>query len=435
VITDHSARLDAVDRRRVCGRRSRSVRVWPPRSARGANESRPLRGLVNGALRRTPSSRGNHREPGAVAADRACPSAAAVCEGVPVTTQPLPAQAPTLLQQLRRRGRLADYLQVASIYFSLLALWIALTFSSPYFFTMGNILNILDQSAVVGMLAAGFTVVLIVGEIDLSITSVQALAGTVAALLIIHHGVPVVPGIVLVVLIGCGIGLLNSYMVVCPRIPSFIATLAMLGIAQGIAFVLTGAREIEGFPNSYETIGQGKLLGVPVPVYFALGVYVVLHLVLSQSRFGLNAYAVGGSRSASTLTGVKTGQVITVAFVLSGGIAALAGIVLSSQLNAGQGNFGSSNLLNAIAAVVIGGTSLNGGAGTVIGTAGGVLMISTINNGLVLLGVDSFWVQVVVGLIILGAVMLDQLFKGKLKLIDLVPPFVLTGIRRATGIT
>jgi ribose/xylose/arabinose/galactoside ABC-type transport system permease subunit len=328
---------------------------------------------------------------------------------------------PGAVGALIRNPRSRDYLQVGSIFLALGALWIALSLSSPYFFTTRNILNILEQSSVVGILAAGFTIVVIVGEIDLSITSVQALAGTVAAVLIVSDNIPVVPGILLVLGVGCLAGLANAYMVVCPKIPSFIATLAMLGIAQGLAFVLTGARTVEGFPSSYETIGQGKVLGIPVPVYFALGVYVVLYLLLSQTRFGVDAYAVGGSRRAATLAGVRSGLVVTIAFVISGAVCALAGVILSSELDAGQGNFGTSNLLNAIAAVVIGGTSLNGGAGSVIGTAGGVLMISSINDGLILLGVDSFWVQVAVGLIILGAVMLDRLFKGELRFADLVP--------------
>lgn len=324
-------------------------------------------------------------------------------------------------EAVREPGRLRARLQVASIFVALAVLWLALAISAKYFLTRTNILNVFSQSAVVGILAAAFTLVLIVGEIDLSITSVQALAGTAAAVFIIQDQLPVVLGIVLVLGIGCLAGLINAYLIVCPRIPSFIVTLAMLGIAQGVAYVLTGAETVGGFPSSYAAIGQGVALGIPVPVLIALGVYVFYYLLLSQTRFGVDAYAVGGARTAANLAGVRSRRVITVAFVLSGLAAAVAGVVLSSELNAGQGDFGTTDLLSAIAAVVIGGTSLTGGVGSVISTAGGVLVISTINDGLVLLGVNSFWVQVAVGVIIIGAVMLDRLVKGELRLIDLVP--------------
>jgi ribose transport system permease protein len=316
---------------------------------------------------------------------------------------------------------LRRYLQTTSIFVALGLLWVVLSFSSPYFFTTSNILNILLQSSVVGILAAGFTLVLISGEIDLSFTSVAALAGVVAAVIIVQDGVPVVLGIILVLGVGAVAGLLNAYMTMIAGIPSFIVTLAMLGIAQGLAFVLTGAQTIQGFPHAYTVLGQGKVGRIPVPVFFLIGVYVVLHYLLSHRPFGVDVYAVGGSRRAAMLAGLRPGRVVTIAFVISGVLAAFAGIILSAQLDAGQGNFGQTNLLDAIAAVVIGGSSLNGGSGTFVGTAAGVLMIATINNGLVILGVSPFWVQVVVGLIILAAVMTDRLAKGELDIRQLVP--------------
>jgi len=316
---------------------------------------------------------------------------------------------------------LRRYLQTTSIFIALALLWVVLSFSSPYFFTTSNVLNILLQSSVVGILAAGFTLVLISGEIDLSFTSVSALAGVVAAVVIVQDGVPVVPGILIVLGVGALAGLVNAYMTIIAGIPSFIVTLAMLGIAQGLAFVLTGAQTIQGFPHAYTVLGQGKVGRIPVPVFFFIGVYLVLHYVLSHRPFGVYVYAVGGSRRAATLAGLRPGRVVTIAFVISGVLAAIAGIILSAQLDAGQGNFGQTNLLDAIAAVVIGGASLNGGSGTFVGTAAGVLMIASINNGLVILGVSPFWVQVVVGLIILAAVMTDRLAKGELDPRQLVP--------------
>lgn len=320
-----------------------------------------------------------------------------------------------------RRQRIdRAYLQVGSVFLALAVLWVALSLSTPYFLTTQNVLNILLQSAVVGILAAGFTIVLIGGEIDLSIASVQALAGTIAAVLIIQEGLSISVAIPLVILVGVAAGLVNGYFTVFARIPSFIVTLAMLGIAQGIAFVLTSGRTIGGFPDAYHVLGRGDIAGVPIPVICFIGVYVVLHLLLTQTRYGVELYAVGGARRAADLVGLRTGRIVVTSFVISGLLAAFAGLVLSSRLNAGHGGFGATELLDAVAAVVIGGTSLYGGAGTVIGTFGGVLIISTIRNGLILLGVDPFWQQVVVGVIILLAVMVDQMIKGHLRPRDLV---------------
>jgi len=261
---------------------------------------------------------------------------------------------------------------------------------------------------------------LIAGEVDLSFTAVLALGGVLAGVLIVDRGVPVYPAMALVLGAGVLVGVVNAYFTMVVKLPSFIVTLAMLGIAQGLAFVLTQAETVQGFPNRYTVLGQGEIAGIPVPVFFLVGVYIVLHLLLSQTAFGVNVYAVGGSRRASELVGLRPGRVVLIAFVISGCLAALGGILLTAQLNAGQGSYGQSYLLDAIAAVVIGGASLNGGAGSMVGTLGGVLMISSINNGLVLIGVSPFWVQVAIGVIILGAVMTDQLIKGQLHFRDLV---------------
>jgi ribose transport system permease protein len=319
------------------------------------------------------------------------------------------------------RARGSAYLQVVTIFGALVLLWVVLSFSAPFFLTERNILNIFLQSAVVGILAAAFTLVLIGGEIDVSVSSVQALAGTLAAVLVIEHGIPVLPGMLLVIGMGLLAGLINGYLTAFATIPSFITTLAMLGVAQGLAFVITSGRTIGGFPDPYLMLGQDKLGPIPVPVVIAGVVYLVLHLLLTQTRFGVELYAVGGSRRAASRMGIRVTRIIVVTFIISGILSAIAGMVLSARVNSGSGTVGATSLLlDAIAAVVIGGTSLEGGAGTMLGTLGGVLIISTIRNGLILLHVDPFWQQVAVGVIIVLAVMVDQLFKGKLRLRDLV---------------
>ena len=319
------------------------------------------------------------------------------------------------------REAVRRFIRTGSIFLALAILWTGLAFASPYFFTQQNILNILLQSSTVGILAAGVTVVLIAGEIDISVASVQALAATVAATVIITHGGSVVLGMAAGIAVAILCGSVNGYVTIYARVPSFIVTLAMLGIAQGAAFLVTGGQAIGEFPRAYTVIGQGKVGPIPVPVIIAGVVYLLLHLLLAQTAFGVNIYAIGGSRNASRLVGLRVERTIMAVFVLCGALAGLSGLILSARLDAAHGSFGASDLLDAIAAVVIGGTSLFGGSGTVVGTLGGVIIISTIRNGLVLLNVEAFWTQVVVGVVILAAVMLDQVFKGELAFRDLVP--------------
>ena len=324
-------------------------------------------------------------------------------------------------RRLERRATIIRGVRAAGIFVALALLWVGLALASPYFFTQQNILNILLQSSTVGILAAGVTLVLIAGEIDISVASVQALAATVAASVIILHGQSLVLGIAAGIGAGVLAGLVNGYATVYARIPSFIVTLAMLGIAQGASFLVTDGLSVGEFPGWYTTLGQGKVGAIPVPVIIAAVVYLVLYLLLSQTRFGVDVYAVGGSRNASRLAGLRIERTIMTTFVISGALAGLAGIILSARLDAAHGTFGASDLLDAIAAVVIGGTSLFGGSGNVIGTAAGVIIISTIRNGLVLLNVEAFWTQIVVGTVVLVAVLLDQIVKGELTFRDLVP--------------
>lgn len=308
--------------------------------------------------------------------------------------------------------RLRNSIRTAGILVALALIWIYFGFTSPYFFTTSNIWNILLQSANIGIISAGLTVVMIAAEIDLSIGSLEALSGSVAAIVIISHGLPVWLGIVAAlgatVLAGTVSGLLTWRL----KIVSFISTLAMLGVAQGIAFLLTNGHAIAGFPGFYPLIGTSKIDGFPGAVIIAAGVFIALHLMLTRTKFGLQIYAVGGNAEAAAFAGIRPGQVKLAALMISGVTGGIAGLILSSRLDAGNGLFGASDLLSAVAAVVIGGTSLFGGVGSVVGTAIGVVMISTIYNGLILLNIPDFWQQIVVGAIIVGAMAIDQLAKA-----------------------
>lgn len=304
------------------------------------------------------------------------------------------------------------HLQLVGVYLAVAIAWIALTVSSPYFLTLNNVRNLLVASSTVALLAAGLTLVMIAGEIDLSFAAMQAFAGSLAAVLVITHGLPWIIGAVVAVVLGTCAGIISGVVTVAGKLATFVTTLAMMGIVQGVAYVLTSGQPVDGFPHAYTVLGTGLVGQVPISVIVVAGVYVVLHIVLTQTRFGLNIFAVGGNSSAAERVGISPGRVIIAVLALSGFLASVAGIMLTSRLNAGSGDYGGSDLLPAIAAVIIGGTSLKGGVGSLVGSLGGVLMVETINDGLTLLNVSQFWQQVAVGVIIMVAVLVDQTTRG-----------------------
>lgn len=318
------------------------------------------------------------------------------------------------------RQRMVAYVRTSGVYIALIVICIMMSIISPFFLTAANLLNVLLQAATVSIIAAGLTVVLIAGEIDLSIGSLIGMTGSVAAVLIIQADYPIGAGSLAALASGVIAGLFNGLATVAFQMPSFVVTLAMLGIAQGAGLLLTNGRPISGFPSDFSVIGQGKIGPVAIPILIAGLVYLIVHLMLTRTKFGIELYATGGGRRAAEMSGIKTNRVVVKSFVISGLCSALAGIVLSSRLDAGNGNFGASNLLDAVAAAVVGGTSLTGGVGNVLGTLAGVLIIAVIRNGLVLMNVQAFWQQVAVGSIILAAVVINQIVRGELSLASIL---------------
>ncbi|MFO1350351.1 MAG: ABC transporter permease [Gammaproteobacteria bacterium] len=312
----------------------------------------------------------------------------------------------------RGLGHAAGFYRILGTLLALGLIWLFFGLKSEYFFTTENIFNIFLQAANVGIIAAGLTVVMIAAEIDLAIGSLQALSGSVAAVVVIQYGYPwwlgVIAGLAAAVLAGAVSGFLTWKL----KIVSFISTLAMLGIAQGIAFLLTNGTAIAGFGDSYAFIGTYTYHGFPFPAVLAILVFVILHLLLTRTRLGLQIYAVGGNSEAAAYAGIRVGRVKLIALMMSGFTAGIGGLILSSRLDAGNGLFGANDLLAAVAAVVIGGTSLFGGVGSVVGTAIGVIMIASINDGLILINVPDFWQQIVIGCIIIAAMAVDQLTKA-----------------------
>ena len=313
------------------------------------------------------------------------------------------------LRRLRQRQ------STLSTLIPLVLLWIALTIASPYFLTFDNAVNVLLNAAPLALIAGGMTLTLIAAEIDLSVGSVVALVGSLAALLSVNFGAPW--PIVLLGAIGAGavVGVVNGWFTTRLGMPTFVATLAMLGIARGVALLITQGKPIYGLPDTIAWLGQGELWIVPVPIVLAALILAALHFALSRTRFGLNVYAVGGNPEAARLSGVDVPGVKMAVLVLSAVLASVGGLILAARLNAGSGTVGADLLLDAIAAVVIGGTSLLGGVGRITGTVLGVLLIASIRNGLVLLNVSAFWQQVAIGGLILLAVSVDYLAKGRPK--------------------
>jgi inositol transport system permease protein len=291
---------------------------------------------------------------------------------------------------------------------ALAALMAGLSLLRPNFLNLANLVNLLRQISINGILAIGVTYVLLTGGVDLSLGSVVALSGVVAASFA-HPGqylalVPVFLGIAA----GAVCGAANGAVVTRGRVAPFIATLGMMTAARGLALLLSRGMPVSNLSASFTRLGGGSLLSVPVPILIFAAVAFLSWVFLSQTRLGRYIYAVGGNENAALASGLHVRSVKMAAYTLCGSLAGLAGVVLSARITTGQPNAGIGYELDAIAAVVIGGTSLNGGTGGVGGAILGALLIGVINNGLDLLNVSSYYQQLVKGLIIVGAVWLDR---------------------------
>jgi ribose/xylose/arabinose/galactoside ABC-type transport system permease subunit len=285
---------------------------------------------------------------------------------------------------------------------------------APQFLSVPNLVNVALSIAITGILAVGMTAVILTGGIDLSVGSVAALAGVVAALVAATDVSGSVALASLAALgVGLAVGVFNGAMVAWFRVPPFVTTLAMLTICRGLAFVLTGGRAIGNLPTGFGLFGREHVLGVPVPVILMLVVFAAGWFVLRRMTFGRYVYAVGGNREAAFLAGVNVKGVTMLVYILNGLLVGLAGLVLASRLGAGVPNAGIQYELDVIAAVVVGGTSLNGGRGSVIATLWGAVFIGVLNNGLNLAGIDPYMQRIALGAVILLAVLADQINKSR----------------------
>ena len=308
-------------------------------------------------------------------------------------------------------SRVGSFLRAAGVGVPLVILWVFLAIYAPNFLTLTNLGNLSVQFAVIGALAIGTTAVIICREIDLSIGAIEGFCAVVAASFAVTLGLPWPIAVLAAIAAGALVGSFNGVMVTVVGVPSFVVTLGTLGIVGGVALVITGGRSIYGFPEAYQWIGQGSFYGIRAPVLFTGLLLVVMNFVLRGTSLGLRIYAVGGNEKAANLVGISTGWTKFIALTISGASAGLAGVIVSARLNAANPTLGALDLLDAIAAVVIGGAALTGGSGTVIGTTAGVLLIVTIRNGLNLLGINPFWQQIAVGSMIIVAAVIDHFGK------------------------
>ena len=279
---------------------------------------------------------------------------------------------------------------------------------SPVFFTVTNILNVVRQSSIFGVMAIGMTFVILTGGIDLSVGSILAVAGAIAAGTL-KGGAGILPVVLLALVIGIGCGLANGLLITLGRIAPFVVTLGMMSIARSLTLIYTKGYPISGFKGPFRFIGGGDIISIPFPIIVFLLTVVVAWLILTQTRLGRYTYAIGGNEETVKLSGINADFYKTIVYVISGITAAISALILTSRLNSAEPVAGQGYELDVIAAVVIGGTSLAGGRGSVWGTLIGALLIGVINNGMNLLGISPYFQLLVKGLIIIGAVLLDRL--------------------------
>lgn len=291
----------------------------------------------------------------------------------------------------------------------LVVLFVVISCLNSSFIEPGNLKNLLRQVSINALISFGMTFVILTGGIDLSVGSILALSSALMGSMIIGGLNPVL-AIIAACVIGTALGAVNGLIVTVGKVAPFIATLATMTVFRGLTLVYTNGNPISGLSEdqAFLDFGQGYFLSIPVPAVIMLLVFAVLHFILTSTPLGRKTYAVGGNEKVSFIAGIKIERIKVFAYAVTGTLTALAGAILTSRLNSAQPTAGTGYELDAIAAVVLGGTSLSGGKGRIVGTLIGALIIGTLNNGLNILNVSSFYQQVVKGIVILLAVLMDR---------------------------
>jgi len=305
-------------------------------------------------------------------------------------------------------SKLGKILRNYGMYIGFVIIVIFFSCSSEYFLDSYNLMNILVQSSLIAIIAVGQTFVILTGGIDLSVGSIVALSSVSTGLMLVS-GVSIPISIILGVLVGVAAGIINGATVAYGKVPAFIVTLGMMSIARGGALALNNGRPVSGLPFQFERIASAEFFGVPIFAIYMVVIYIVGYFILYKTRLGRHIFAIGGNREATKLSGINVKKNEMSAYVISGLLAGLGGVLLTARLNYATPLSGNSYELDTIAAVVIGGTSLAGGEGGLIGTLVGALLLGSLRNGLTLLNVVSYYQQIIIGAVIILAVFYDRL--------------------------
>jgi ribose transport system permease protein len=313
-----------------------------------------------------------------------------------------------LLQSLVRRGQLIWLMVAVAV--------VAMSLISPHFLTVENLFtNVLRQSAVIGIVSVGMTLVIATRGFDLSVGSNIALSSSIMALLLTESGATVLEGVLVALAIGAAIGLTNGVLVAKVRVPPFIATLGMLSIARGFALVFAGTTPVDLLPQSLLDLGRGKVGFLPIPVLLLAGTWLVAAYLLKHTRFGRYALAIGSNEEGARLSGIKVDSYKIAHYLVLGVLTAAAGVVLTGRLGAAQATMAVGLEFQAIAAVVVGGTSLFGGEAKIGGSVGGAILVGVLRNGLLLRSVDTNWINIIIGVAMVASVAFDGLRRFRRK--------------------
>jgi len=298
------------------------------------------------------------------------------------------------------------------IFMIVTVMFIFMTFASPYFLTVPNLLAVMLGLSLEAIIAVAMVHLMVSGGFDMSVGSVVAFTGAVTAMLL-RSGIPVVVAVLFGLLIGAAIGLFNGFIVAKVGINAFVTTLSSLSLFRGLTLIVTHGQNITGLPKSFKLIGQLKIVGVQTPIIIAVVLLIIGDLLLRRSRFFRQSYYIGGNEQAARLSGIPVDKMKILAYMLTGLFAGISGIVMTARLGAASVTAGSGMELRVITAVIIGGASLNGGEGSILGAFLGTLLMALIINALTLLGVDVYWQTFVIGATLLLAVLIDTLSKRK----------------------
>lgn len=297
-------------------------------------------------------------------------------------------------------------------FLTLILLFVALVIASPHFLTATNLSSVVRQTAVINIMALGMTIVIISGGIDLSVGSILGLSG-IAGTMAMAHGASIAAGIAIGILTGLVCGMLNGIMITRLRIAPFIVTLGTLGIYRGVALIISNGLPVNKLPQGFSFLGEGNILGIPFVLWLLVLCAVAVHFLLEHTRLGRYAFAIGSSTAAAIYAGIPVSFYTTAVYAIGGLLTGLAGMIEASRLMTGQPTAGFGYELQAIAAVVIGGGSLRGGEGSVVGTLVGAFIMGLLSNGSDLLGISNYVQQVVIGSVIILAVAVDELRKRR----------------------